>query len=252
MKLQGTGAGSAQFGRSSDADKARLAQAARQFEALLMKQVVKSMQGPLRKGATGPGRGMYDTLADDALAQHLSRGNGTGIAKTLYRQWTGESLPGELTSRPSATNLGVQTTMATPQSAPMDAETGVSWIDDGSRPLHQMMPPDGLENTAQQRDLPTPIPEPIAPVDEHVGWDDGRPLRELLPPDGTENKLSLNNPDGRHDNPPGGVLFRNGDNENGYQKPRRNTFSLNGHDPRTKSPGASRQRVIRAYRASGG
>ena len=256
MKLRNTSTNSTQFGKSSAEDKARLASAARQFEALLMKQVVKSLQGPLRKGASGASRGMYDTLADDALAEHLTRGNGTGIAKTLYRQWTGETLPGEQIRRPAATNLGAVSNLMAPASAEQGAATGTSLVDDGVTPLSQMLPPDGLGNTSLTKVLAEPVnpaeAPPEAALNTPIGWDDGRPLRDLLPPDGTETKLSLNYIKSRNDDPSGGVFIPHGEEYNGYQKRRRLETSGNRYTSQPETSGAGRQRVIRAYKQGGG
>ena len=256
MKLQDTSANRTQFGQSSPADKARLASAARQFEAMLMKQVVKALQAPLRKGASGATKGMYDTLADDALAEHLTRGKGTGIAKTLYRQWTGETLPGESVRRPAATNMGMASQMiAQPQMEVGTGSTG-TLVDDGVTPLSQLLPPDGLESS----DLRAVLAEPPSPPHESfekndaipVGWDDGRPLKDMLPPDGTEKKLSLNYIKSRNDTPIGGVSTPHGDKKNGYQERRQFEASSNRHVTQPESASAVRQRVIRAYQQGGG
>ena len=256
MKLRDTSSSPAQFGQSSPADKARLASAARQFEAMLMKQVVKALQAPLRKGASGATRGMYDTLADDALAEHLTRGNGTGIAKTLYRQWTGETLQGEAIRRPAATNIGAMSQMMSSANTEVGFQPNTGLVDDGVTPLSQMLPPDGLENSSMRAVLAEPPSPPQMPAESYdavpLGWDDGRPLRELLPPDGTEKKLSLNSIQSSHDDPTGGVFVSHGDNENGYQKRRRleNASSRNITQPESAS--SDRQRVIRAYQQGGG
>lgn len=73
---------------------------ARQFEALLMQQVLKSARaaGLGDDLAGGPGADTYKDLFDQQMAQQLSAGRGLGIADQLVRQLSGQQ--GETVSPP--------------------------------------------------------------------------------------------------------------------------------------------------------
>ncbi|TAJ55774.1 MAG: flagellar assembly peptidoglycan hydrolase FlgJ [Nevskiaceae bacterium] len=73
---------------------------ARQFEALLMQQVLKSARaaGLGDDLAGGPGADTYKDLFDQQMAQQLSAGRGLGIADQLVRQLSGQQ--GEAVSPP--------------------------------------------------------------------------------------------------------------------------------------------------------
>ena len=73
---------------------------ARQFEALLMQQVLKSARaaGLGDDLAGGPGADTYKDLFDQQMAQQLSAGRGLGIADQLVRQLSGQQ--GEAVSAP--------------------------------------------------------------------------------------------------------------------------------------------------------
>lgn len=73
---------------------------ARQFEALLMQQVLKSARaaGLGDDLAGGPGADTYKDLFDQQMAQQLSAGRGLGIADQLVRQLSGQQ--GEAISPP--------------------------------------------------------------------------------------------------------------------------------------------------------
>lgn len=80
---------------------------ARQFEALLMQQVLKSARaaGLGDDLAGGPGADTYKDLFDQQMAQQLSAGRGLGIADQLVRQLSGQQ--GEAVSAPLNPTLPV-------------------------------------------------------------------------------------------------------------------------------------------------
>lgn len=70
------------------AELASLKEAARGFEAILIQQMVKGMRQPAAAGgllAPGPGRQLYQDIADEELARSLARSGGVGLADFLVR-----------------------------------------------------------------------------------------------------------------------------------------------------------------------
>ncbi|ROH87763.1 flagellar assembly peptidoglycan hydrolase FlgJ [Stagnimonas aquatica] len=78
---------------------------ARQFEALLMQQVLKSARaaGLGDDLGSGPGADTYKDLFDQQMAQQLSAGRGLGIADQLVRQLSGQQ--GKAASPPPSSAL---------------------------------------------------------------------------------------------------------------------------------------------------
>jgi flagellar protein FlgJ len=80
--------------------------AARQFEAIILRQLLSPTIEPLMAGGitggkgamTGGGGGMYGYMMTDVLANSLSQGNGLGLAKVLEKQLTpkGAALPAKV------------------------------------------------------------------------------------------------------------------------------------------------------------
>lgn len=141
----------ARFG--AGAEKAGLAKAAREFESLFaMKLVEPLVEASGAGGSTGGG--MVDMMMSQALAGHLSRGTGLGVAGFLYKQWTGEKLPssGELarahTGAASAASDPSHGVLDPSSGAPFDSQTptdGTPRADDGVTPLRDLLPPTGLD-----------------------------------------------------------------------------------------------------------
>jgi flagellar protein FlgJ len=68
------------------AELAKLKEAARGFEAIFIQQMLKGMRQPAGGLlAPGPGRQLYQDLADEELARSLSRRGGVGLADFLVR-----------------------------------------------------------------------------------------------------------------------------------------------------------------------
>ena len=77
----------------------RLAQVARDFEALLLYQLYRQLQQPLfetdaEEGLSGGTNSLLGEYALLPFAEFLAHsGGGTGLARWLYRHWTGQELP---------------------------------------------------------------------------------------------------------------------------------------------------------------
>jgi Rod binding domain-containing protein len=117
---------------------ARLMQACRDFEAIFLTQLLKSMRATVPKdGLLGESREQqfYHEMQDEEMANHLAASGGTGIAEALYRQLAGrldaQSVPaGGLTIPAAPPARGDENSPAAPgnhdsgglKPAPVDAE----------------------------------------------------------------------------------------------------------------------------------
>ncbi len=136
-----------------------LARAAREFESLLTQRLVSTLRAR-PDGEEGPGGGMLDLMVDQALAGHLAKGRGMGIASVLYRRWTGEELPGSavrLAGNAAGLRGGDASDPLAPQGGPsaLPDVPALPWhdapgggVDDGVTPLRELMPPTGLDDDA--------------------------------------------------------------------------------------------------------
>jgi len=73
------------------AEMARLRQAARDFESVMVEHMLKTMRQSSPKGGVlpaGPGRSLYQDLADEQLSRAISRGGGLGLGDVLIRGLT--------------------------------------------------------------------------------------------------------------------------------------------------------------------
>ena len=80
--------------RYTDAQKAKLANAAKEFESLLTAMMIKSMT-QTTKGMFGDdsfGGDYYDTIFQNQIASYISKNQSLGIASMLYKKLTGEDL----------------------------------------------------------------------------------------------------------------------------------------------------------------
>ncbi len=80
--------------RYSDAEKAKLANAAKQFESLLTSMMIKSMtqstQGMF--GDNSFGGDYYDTIFQNEIGSFISKNKSLGVADMIYKKMTGEDL----------------------------------------------------------------------------------------------------------------------------------------------------------------
>lgn len=85
-------AGAQDVNPSKDAKAARVA--ARQFEAIILRQLLSPAIEPLMSGgmtegqSVGGGGGVYGYLVTDVLANSISQGRGLGLSKMLEKQLT--------------------------------------------------------------------------------------------------------------------------------------------------------------------
>ena len=59
--------------------------AAREFEAVMLRQMVEALRSATKMGEEESGNQMTDHLIDDALANHLAKAGGIGLADTLTK-----------------------------------------------------------------------------------------------------------------------------------------------------------------------
>lgn len=69
-------------------DATKIAESSRQFEAMLVRQVLADTLKPTSAtgGATAPGADIYQGFVNDIIADHISEGSSLGIANLLQSQ----------------------------------------------------------------------------------------------------------------------------------------------------------------------
>jgi Rod binding domain-containing protein len=77
----------------SDADK--VAEVSRQFEAVLLRQIMQDIRKPVLAPAEGDAtaNGIYADMINNQMADSISRSGGFGLAKSLAAQLTHQVLP---------------------------------------------------------------------------------------------------------------------------------------------------------------
>jgi Rod binding domain-containing protein len=77
----------------SDADK--VTEVARQFEAVLLRQILQDIRKPVLAPAEGDptANGIYADMINNQMADSISRAGGFGLAKSLAAQLTHQVLP---------------------------------------------------------------------------------------------------------------------------------------------------------------
>ena len=80
--------------RYSDAQKAKLASAAKEFESLLTSMMIKSMTQTTKGmfGSESFGGDYYDTIFQNEIASYISKNQSLGVAGMLYKKLTGEDI----------------------------------------------------------------------------------------------------------------------------------------------------------------
>ena len=77
-------------GSKQVSEQEKIAEASRQFEAVLLRQILSQAQKRVAKGATsavgGSGQAIYQDLATQQLADRISHGGSFGFAKVLEKQ----------------------------------------------------------------------------------------------------------------------------------------------------------------------
>jgi Rod binding domain-containing protein len=94
----------------SDADK--VAEVSRQFEAVLLRQIMQDILKPVLAPAQGDAtaNGIYGDMINNQMADSISRSGGFGLAKSLAAQLTHQVLP----QAPAAVTTGHVSAQATP------------------------------------------------------------------------------------------------------------------------------------------
>jgi Rod binding domain-containing protein len=95
----------------SDSDK--VVEVARQFEAVLLRQIFQDIRKPMLAPAEGDATasGIYSDMINNQMADSISRSGGFGLAKSLAAQLTHQVLPQSPVSmdlsRPSVQNASI-------------------------------------------------------------------------------------------------------------------------------------------------
>jgi flagellar protein FlgJ len=86
----------------SDADKVK--EVSRQFEAVLLRQILGDIRKPVLASAAGDPtvNSIYSDMINNQLADSISRSGGFGLAKSLTRQLTHQVLPAAQASAQAA------------------------------------------------------------------------------------------------------------------------------------------------------
>ena len=86
---------------TTPAEAARIRQAARDFEAIFIGQMLQTMRrSPLARGPLTGGNDMYRGMMDDELAKAMARGGGLGLADMIARHVTGLTAQKKVSSPP--------------------------------------------------------------------------------------------------------------------------------------------------------
>lgn len=95
--------------------KLRLQHAVKEFEAVLVGYMLKSMRSSIPKeemSGEGYGAGLMEGMFDIELARHVSRGSNLGLGEMLYKKITGEEMPSTVPTSHQGTPGGLATSAA--------------------------------------------------------------------------------------------------------------------------------------------
>lgn len=151
-------------------DEATIRAVARQFEALLMQQVLKSARAANLGDdlASGPGSDTYKDLFDQQMAQQLSAGRGLGIADVLVRQLSGIGGPPAMASVSTPAPIGIPVPTTPPLRGAANAEPLPA---DPEQFIRSVWPQ--AEAAARELGLPTEVVVGHAALES--GWGRHRP-----------------------------------------------------------------------------
>ncbi len=84
--------------RYTDAQKAKIEDAAKQFESLLTSMMLKSMTQSSSglSGENNFGGGFFDTIFQNELAMYISKNRSLGVASILYKKLTGQDMDSKI------------------------------------------------------------------------------------------------------------------------------------------------------------
>lgn len=170
--------------RNAESSNDGLDKVAQEFEALMLSKMVESMRKTVPKSGLFPkssGQNLYDHMMDQALAEHLSKSGGLGIAKMLEARW---SHGDEATIAPRRVPVGERVGRAERNDeaerraiSPTELDRilrhssrDLGGADDGARPLSDILPPES-DPWLQRPDAETILraiiaAEPDAPAEE--------------------------------------------------------------------------------------
>ena len=86
-------------------DREKVAEVARQFEAVLLRQMLQQTRKSVATSSSTSGdstSGIYDDMINNQLADSISRSGGLGLAKSLQTQLTHQTLPSADAPNPAA------------------------------------------------------------------------------------------------------------------------------------------------------
>ncbi len=85
-------------GSTQVSDREKVAEVSRQFEAVLLRQILSQAQKPLLQSSSGSGQaaaGIYQDMVTQQLADRISHGSSFGFAKVLEKQLSVQCLKKE-------------------------------------------------------------------------------------------------------------------------------------------------------------
>jgi len=113
--------------RYTDAQKAKIENAAKQFESLLTSMMLKSMTQSTNglSGQNNFGGDFFDTIFQNELAMYISKNKSLGVASVLYKKLTGENMDSKINGNlvqplDGGANLNLNTPPISPSSKSMD------------------------------------------------------------------------------------------------------------------------------------
>jgi Rod binding domain-containing protein len=82
-------------GNKNLSDTAKVGEVSRQFEAVLLRQILQDIRKPVLAPAEGDATstGIYSDMINNQLAESISRSGGFGLAKSLTSQLSHQVLP---------------------------------------------------------------------------------------------------------------------------------------------------------------
>jgi len=125
---------------SSDAERARLHEAAQALESLVLKQIVTASKA--FTGGEGPGNAVRADLFADALADAMVKGGGIGLAAQIERSLGGGPVGGLRSHSPSSSASPSPSTSSTAPAEPSQSRLSPPWSRQ-SRPGSTLSPPSG-------------------------------------------------------------------------------------------------------------
>lgn len=156
-----------QAGQDGGQNKTAIKEAARQFEALFMRELIKSMREATQKSGLldGPGSDLGTELLDQQLAVQLS-GMPGGLSSAIERQLSQQVMPAATTEGGARSATGVPVMPQTPTTAP----STVSRAGSGSERQSAFIDRHADAAAAVARDSGIPASYMIGQAGHETGW----------------------------------------------------------------------------------